>query len=74
MENETRHQRFQRVAGKRTKRILKDLQLLGNTSTPYEYEYTQEEVNKIFEAIEEQLTETKSRFPIKTNKSREFSL
>ena len=59
---------------KRARRILKDLQLLANTGNRYEYQYETEEVEKIFQAIEEQLKETKTHFSVKTKNPKEFSL
>jgi len=69
---ETRQQRFRRVAARRTNEIVDKLRILGNCSNRSAYAYTDEEVNKIFAAIEKELREVKSKFA-KTNKKR-FSL
>ncbi|PIQ95183.1 MAG: hypothetical protein COY75_10740 [Nitrospirae bacterium CG_4_10_14_0_8_um_filter_41_23] len=59
---ETRHERFKRVASKRTNEILEKIRILGNCSNKSSYEYTEEEVNKIFSEIDKQLKLTKSKF------------
>ncbi|OGL45936.1 MAG: hypothetical protein A2W05_01135 [Candidatus Schekmanbacteria bacterium RBG_16_38_10] len=59
---ETRHERFKRVASKRTNEILEKIRILGNCSNKSSYEYTEEEVNKIFNEIEKQLKLVKARF------------
>ena len=62
MENETRHERFKRLASKRTNEILEKIRILGNCSNKSSYEYTEEEINKIFSEIEKQLKLTKAKF------------
>ncbi|MBE0426604.1 MAG: hypothetical protein IBX72_08150 [Nitrospirae bacterium] len=59
---ETRHDRFKRVASKRTNEILEKIRILGNCSNKSSYEYTGEEVNKIFSEIDKQLKLTKAKF------------
>ena len=55
MENETRHERFKRIASKRTNEVLEKIRVLGNCSNKSSYEYTDEEINKIFSEIDKQL-------------------
>jgi len=62
MEKETRHERFKRLASKRTNEILEKIRILGNCSNKSSYEYTEEEINKIFSEIEKQLKLTKAKF------------
>jgi len=59
---ETRHDRFKRLASKRTNDILEKIRILGNCSNKSSYEYTEEEVNKIFSEIDKQLKLTKAKF------------
>lgn len=59
---ESRHERFKRIAAKRTNEILEKIRILGNCSNKSSYEYTEEEVNKIFSEIEKQLKLTKAKF------------
>lgn len=57
--------RFKRIAAKRTDRILNDIRLLGNTSNKTLYKYDGTDVEKIFNTIEQRLTEVRSRFKTK---------
>lgn len=62
MEKESRSERFKRLASKRTNDILEKIRILGNCYNKSSYEYTEEEVNKIFSEIEKQLKLTKAKF------------
>lgn len=62
MKEETRHDRFKRIAAKRTNEILEKIRILGNCSNKSSYEYIEEEVNKIFSEIEKQMKFTKAKF------------
>lgn len=62
MEQENRHERFKRLASKRTNEILEKIRILGNCANKSSYEYTEEEVNKIFNEIDKQLKLTKAKF------------
>ena len=62
MENESNNERFKRIASKRTNEILEKIRILGNCSNKSSYEYTEEEVNKIFSEIDKQLKLTKAKF------------
>lgn len=54
--------RFKKVAEQRTNKILKTLKLLGNCANKTNYEYNDEEVRKIFSAIDKELKITKLKF------------
>lgn len=69
---ETRKEKFIRLATYRTNLVLEKLRILGNLSNKTNYDYTDEEVNKIFTAIDSQLRITKARFAGK--RKREFKL
>jgi len=60
--NESRHERFKRLATLRTNAVLEKLRLMGNLSSKTNYEYSEEEVSKIFYAIEAQLRTIKAIF------------
>ncbi len=62
MEQESRSQRFKRIAAKRTNDILDKIRILGNCSNKSAYEYTEEEINKVFSEIDKQLKITKAKF------------
>lgn len=54
--------RFEKVAGKRVQFILDKLDLLGNCSNRNNYEYSDEDVKKMFNAIKEKLRQVEVRF------------
>lgn len=70
---ETKRERFQRIATNRTNRIIDQLRLLGNCSNRSNYEYTEEEVKKIFSAIESEVKAQKARYAA-SPKSERFTL
>ena len=59
---ETKRDRFVRLAEARTNKIIDMMKLLGNCSSTANYEYTEEDVKKIFSAIEHELKNTKAKF------------
>lgn len=65
---ETRAERFRRIAENRTNEIIKKLSLLGNCSNKSSYEYTEEEVSKIFSAIDKELRQARARFTFNRRK------
>jgi hypothetical protein len=69
---ETPRQRFRRLATARTNAVIKKLDILGHCANRYSYEYTEEDINKIFVAIESSLEEVKRRFHVP--KRAEFKL
>ena len=60
--SETKRERFVRLAEARTNKILDMLKLLGNCSSTSNYEYTDEDVKKIFGAIEREMKNAKAKF------------
>ncbi len=68
---ENRRERFQRVASKRINEIIDKIRILWNCANKSAYEYTEDDINKIFRAINEQLKDTRSRFTIR---KKEFKL
>ena len=61
-EQETKRDKFIRLAEARTNKIIDMIQLLGNCSNQSQYEYTQKDVSKIFNAIQAELDDAKKRF------------
>lgn len=59
---ETNRERFIRIAEARTQKIIDMVELLGNCSNQYNYEYTQKDVDKMFNAIETTLKTNKAKF------------
>lgn len=72
MENR-RRDNFKRLAEARTNQVLKKLKVLGNCSNRSSYDYTEEEVNKIFSEVEKKIREVKAKFTF-PNKQKEFKL
>ncbi|PJC32169.1 hypothetical protein CO051_03495 [Candidatus Roizmanbacteria bacterium CG_4_9_14_0_2_um_filter_39_13] len=65
-------ERFKRLATYRTNQILTKLKILGNCANKSAYEYTEDEINRIFIEIEKMTRFTKSKFYIQ--KKSEFKL
>lgn len=65
-----KRERFKKLAVYRTNEVLKRLKILGNCANRSAYDYTEEEVNKIFSEIERKVREIKAKFyfPYKNKK------
>lgn len=72
--NESKRECFVRIAEARTNKIIDMLRLLGNCSNLATYEYTKEDVKKIFAAIEEELKTAKGKFETITTNNSKFRL
>ena len=72
VENETKEQKFRRIASARANRILDDLRLLGNCSNKSVYNYSEAEINKIFSTIEKEMKRIKLMF--ENDKKRKIEL
>ena len=59
---ESKHEKFVRLAEARTNKIIDTLQLLGNCANTSFYEYTQDDVDQIFQAIEIDLSKPPTLF------------
>jgi hypothetical protein len=59
---EERKQRFKRIASKRTNDIIRKIRILGNCSNRSSYDYSEEEINKIFSAINKEIKSANARF------------
>jgi hypothetical protein len=71
---ETKSQKFIRIAEARTNKILDMIKLIGNCSNTNTYDYSKEDVKKIFSAIEDELKIAKGRFEISDNSDKKFKL
>lgn len=72
---ETKREKFVRLAEARTNKTIAMIQLLGNCSNSSAYDYTQQDVDKIFAAIEAEIREAKKKFNrIESKKSSRFTL
>ena len=59
---ETKRERFVRLAEARTNKIIDMIKLLGNCSSKSNYEYTDEDVRKIFGAIDHEIKNARAKF------------
>lgn len=61
-------ERFKIVAENRTNKILNDLRILSHCSNKALYEYSTEEVERIFQAVSDAAVEAKTKFKGKEKK------
>ena len=59
---ETKKEKFVRLAENRTNKVLEMIRLIGNLANKSVYEYTAEDVEKIFKAIETEMALAKKQF------------
>lgn len=57
-----KREKFVDLAEARVNRALKDIQLIGNLSNRSAYDYTDEDVRKIFRALQKELESAKAKF------------
>ncbi|MBU0518553.1 hypothetical protein KKA00_00755 [bacterium] len=62
MKGETKELRFKRIAERRVQRVLDSLRCLSQTSNPRMYQWDDQQMQKIWTAIESELQECKSNF------------
>ena len=73
-QNETKRDRFKRLASLRTNEVIRRLKVLGNCANKQAYEYYEEDVNKIFGEIDRKVREVKAKFNPLEGKEKEFKL
>lgn len=69
---ESKHDAFRRLASQRTTAVLERLRVLGNCANSQLYEYTDDEVRKIFKAIKDEVRVVEAKF--KNSRKPEFEL
>ena len=69
-----RKENFKRIAENRTNKIIDMIQSLGNLKNKSFYEYTEDEIRAIFEAIEFELNEQKKLFFSDSKSPKKFKL
>lgn len=62
MPDESRNERFRRLAETRGDRLIREISLLGNLANRKNYDYTPEEVDALFRPIEAELKEVRALF------------
>ena len=60
--SETKRDAFKRLASKRTIVVIDRIRVLSNCANPYAYDYTEDDVKKIFAAIEKELKAARTKF------------
>ena len=71
---ESKRDCFVRIAEARTNKIIDMIRLLGNCSNKASYDYSKEDVKKIFTAIENELKVAKAKFDSSNDDSVKFKL
>ncbi len=64
--------RFKRLATLRTNTVLKRLKVLGNCSNRNIYDYSEDDIEKIFNEIERKVKETRAKFHFPRSKKFEL--
>ncbi len=57
-----KREKFVELMEARVNRAIKDIQLIGNLSNRSAYSYTDEDVRKVFRAVQKELDTAKARF------------
>lgn len=65
--------KFVDLANSRVNKAIKAIQLIGNLSNRSNYDYTDNDVSKIFRALSEEIAACKRRFEIASKKSPDTS-
>jgi hypothetical protein len=72
---ENKKDNFKRIAENRTNKILDMISLLGNLSNTSFYEYTDEQIDTMFDAIQTELDKQREKFSKKKGaKKKRFEL
>jgi hypothetical protein len=66
--SDSKEERFERLAMKRTGDILKKLKLLGNLSNKNNYLYTEGQIREMFAAIDREIRLARERFNTQISK------
>lgn len=62
MESNQKQKNFKRIAEARVEKMLDMMDLIGNLSNTSFYEYTDEDIDKIFKTLQESLDKNKDKF------------
>lgn len=69
MTREEDRAKFVKLAQARVSKAIKDIQLIGNLSNRSNYDYTDEDITKIFKALSEEIGACKKRFELSKKKN-----
>jgi hypothetical protein len=70
--SETKNEAFRRLATKRTNAVIDKIRVLGHCANPWLYDYSDEDVRKMFRAIDSELKVVKAKF--RNSSKSEFTL
>lgn len=71
---ETKREKFVRIVENRTNKIINMLRLLGNCSNKSNYDYSEADVKKVFDALEKELKVTKMKYMTVGSEDDKFKL
>jgi len=71
---ESKKERFKRLAEKRTRKVLNEIRVLSNLSNKGLYEYTPEQLRKIFGTIRDSLGKAEAGFKGEQKRETDFNL
>ena len=72
-QGESKNEKFKRIATKRVQNAISKIECIGNLSSSA-YQYSQEEVDKIFSTLQETLENTRKSFTPKQVAENKFEL
>ena len=73
MSTETKNERFRRLAESRGNRLIREISLLGNLANRKNYSYSDEEVERLFEPILQELNEVRALFDAESSSTRKVN-
>ena len=69
-----REKKFLELAETRVNKVLEGMRLIGNLSNKRNYDYNEDQVKKIFLALDDQLKDLKSKFRSENKSNMKFKL
>lgn len=69
-----RRDNFKRLAASRTNEVLRRLKILGNCANRSHYDYTEEEVARIFSEIDKRARQARAKFTFPSETGEEFRI
>ena len=72
-QGESKNEKFKRIATKRVQNAISKIECIGNLSSSA-YQYSQEEIDKIFSSLQQALDSTRSLFSPKQITENKFEL
>jgi ABC-type Fe3+-hydroxamate transport system substrate-binding protein len=69
-----REKKFLELAETRVNKVLEGMRLIGNLSNKRNYDYTDDQIKKIFSALDDQLKDLKNKFKSENKSNTKFKL